>query len=156
MMPLPEGTYAQRNRSRTLHSSRKTLSRLLRKAVSLSVRISVGGPRSWKSTFSWLITLVASCRGRRRQMANRAGLQSITVKKWAPLQWVISIATRCHVCLTFKAPFDQCTGTGSIDWHSSHSLTKVFTAALETPGQSVSRNKVSAAHQDDRFVGERS
>ena len=62
------------------------------------------------------------------------GLQSIIVKKWAPLQWVISIATWCHVCLTLKAPFDQCTGAGSIDWHSSHSLTTALTAALETPG----------------------
>ena len=46
MMPLPEGTYAQRNWSRTLHSSRKVLNRLLRKAVSLSVKISVGRPCS--------------------------------------------------------------------------------------------------------------
>ena len=46
MMLLPEEMYAQRNRSRTLHSSKKVLSRLLQKAVSLSVRISVGGPRS--------------------------------------------------------------------------------------------------------------
>ena len=46
MMPLPEGTYAQWNRSQTLHSSRKVLNRLLLKAVSLSVRISVDRPCS--------------------------------------------------------------------------------------------------------------
>ena len=112
--------------------------------ISLSVRISASRPHSQKSTFSWLTTLIASCQGRYRQMANRARPQSITVKKWALLQWVISIATRCHVCLTFKAPFNQCTGAGSIDLHYSHSLMTVFTAALETPEQSVSQNKVSA------------
>ena len=41
-----EGMYAQQNRSWTLHSSWKVLNRLLRKVVTLSVRISVGGPRS--------------------------------------------------------------------------------------------------------------
>ena len=55
-------------------------------------------------------------------------------QKMGSLQWVISIATRCHVCLTFKAPFDQCMGAGLINWHSSCSLTTIFTAALETPG----------------------
>ena len=56
-----------------------------------------------------------TCRGRHCQMANQAGPQSITVKKWAPFQWVMSIATRCHVCVTFKAPFDQSMGAESID-----------------------------------------
>ena len=115
MMPLPEGTYAQRNQSWTLHSSRKVLSWLLQKAVLLSVRISVGGPRSYKSAFSWLITLVASCWGRCHQMANRARPQSITIKKWTPLQWVISIATRCHVCSNIQSPFWPVHGC-RIDW----------------------------------------
>ena len=75
-----------------------------------------------------------TCWGRRRQMANRAGTQLITVKKRAPLQWVISIATQYHVCLTFKVPFNQSTGARSINWHSSYSLKTIFTAALETPG----------------------
>ena len=91
------------------------------------------------------------------QMANRVGPQSITVKKWAPLQWVISIATRCHVCLTFKAPLWLVHGC-RIDRLTLFTFSDDgFHCGFRDPwGQSVSQNKVSAAQQDDRFVGEQS
>lgn len=45
MMQLPEGMYTQQNQSLTFHSSKEVLNKPLQKAVSLSVRISIG--RSW-------------------------------------------------------------------------------------------------------------
>ncbi|MPC38137.1 hypothetical protein E2C01_031640 [Portunus trituberculatus] len=84
---------------------------MMRKAVSLSVRISSGAPRSQKtaSNCSMMLSLVCSLSG--RQMAKREGPQSMSVRYDLPL----SIPIRCQMPSTDKLPLLHFTGAGSID-----------------------------------------
>ena len=64
---------------------------LLGNAVSLSVSISIGGPRSRKTFSNCRITVGTSCRRSGRHIANLEGPQSMIVRKFSPLWWVMSI-----------------------------------------------------------------
>ena len=79
-MPLPLGICTHHSLSWIPHSPRKHSTCLLSKVVSLSVRISTGGPHSQNT--DWRITLEKSCHSNSQQTRNLLGPQSISVRKY--------------------------------------------------------------------------
>ena len=146
MMPLPERTYTQQNWSWTPHLSRKFLNELLRKAMSLSGKISACGLYWQNFAFNWLITLAMSCRWRHLKMVNQVGPQLINVKKMGAL--MMSNINHYPVPCLFNIQ-----GTlWSMHWWQVNWLT-LLTFPVNTShshlglkGQSASQSSASAPH----------
>ena len=98
---------------------------LLVNTVLLSVSISISGPRS-------RITVGASCRCSSHHIANLEGPQSMIVRKFSPLWWVMSIANLFQLSFTLSFPFFQQTGAGSIDQQVLQAFTKELAVSLDT------------------------
>ena len=90
----------------------------LQNAVLLSVSSSIDGPLSKNTISSCLMILAESWQCKGFQMAKRLGPQSLNVRYSCCPKWVIFIATLFQFSTTSSLPDFQCTGVGSIDWHS--------------------------------------
>ena len=119
-IPFPAGVHAQWNCKWIPHSCAKAWNSLLQKAVSLSIRISCGGPCSKNTASSWRITLAESCLSNCFQMEKHDGPQSVSVKKWQALLCVMSIPSLCQFLFTPSFPFTHWIGAWSMDWDSSY------------------------------------
>ena len=88
---------------------------------------------SLKKTFSnCQITVAASCWCSGRHIANLKGPQSIIVRKFSPLWWVMSIANLFQLSFTLGFPFFQRTGTGSINRQVSWAFSTDLAVSLDT------------------------
>ena len=114
-----------------LANSRKSL---LVNVVSLSVSISIGGPRLRKTFSNCWITVGATYRRSGRHIANLEGPQSMIVRKFLLLWWLMSIANLFQLPFTPSFPFVQQTGAGSIDHQVSQAFTTELAVSLDTCG----------------------
>ena len=122
-------------------------------AVSLSVSISIGGPCMRKTFSNCRITVDASCQCSGRNIANLEGPQSMIVRKFSPLWWVMSIVNLLQLSFTLSFPFFQRTGAGSINRQVSQPFTtEQFLWTLV--GQPTWRNIKSASHLNVHFDDE--
>ena len=131
-IPTSNGMWVHQNHICTPHVRANLANLYPQNAAPLSVSSSIDGLLSQNTTSSCLMILAESWQCKGFQMAKWLRPQSINVRYSCCPKWVTSIATLFQFSATLSLPSFQCTGAGSINWHSLQSLTNARTLALVT------------------------